>query len=89
MLDYDSGDNVSIRVNERFYFIFVLSGYHFFVRDNETPVYCLEKDTTEEKLGEMLKLALSQCRIIIRMKILIFLIERGLMKTIKSGLVMC
>ncbi|BBV04978.1 MULTISPECIES: contact-dependent growth inhibition system immunity protein [Providencia] len=64
MLDYDSGDNVSIRVNERFYFIFVLSGYHFFVRDNETPVYCLEKNTAEEKLGEMLKLALSQCRII-------------------------
>ena len=64
MLDYDSGDNVSIRANERFYFIFVFSGYHLLIKDNIAPIYCLDKNVNDDILGETVNIALNQCRVI-------------------------
>ncbi|MTB67874.1 DUF1436 family protein [Providencia sp. wls1943] len=61
---YDSERNIAVRRNERFYFIFVFSGYHLFIKDDKAPVYCLEKEVSDEKLGETINLAFSQCRTI-------------------------
>ncbi len=42
MENYDSGNNISIRVND-FYFIMVLSGYHLFVVDDTVPIVSVNK----------------------------------------------
>ena len=64
MNDNEIGENISICANERFYFIFVFSVYHYLVWDNQTPIYCLEKETSDESLGKLVSFSFNQCRVI-------------------------
>ncbi|MEX9817959.1 MULTISPECIES: contact-dependent growth inhibition system immunity protein [Providencia] len=64
MENYDSGNNISIRVNDFFYFIMVLSGYHLFVVDDTVPIVSVNKKVTNSELGKLSKVALKKCRVI-------------------------
>ncbi|MEX6176572.1 contact-dependent growth inhibition system immunity protein [Providencia hangzhouensis] len=64
MENYDSGNNISIRVNDLFYFIIVLSGYHLFVVDDTVPIVSVNKKVTNSELGKLSKVALKKCRVI-------------------------
>ncbi|MEX5791871.1 contact-dependent growth inhibition system immunity protein [Providencia hangzhouensis] len=85
MENYDSGNNISIRVNDFFYFIMVLSGYHLFVVDDTVPIVSVNKKVTNSELGKLSKVALKKCRVIDPHVDSFFLIEIALQSVKKMA----
>ncbi|MBI6548646.1 contact-dependent growth inhibition system immunity protein [Xenorhabdus lircayensis] len=62
--DIGLGLNASISLNEDFYYVRTMSGYHLLVADSETETIYLPKDVSDKELGHCVRQALSQSRLV-------------------------